>query len=557
MRADTLRLYKSVHTWTGIVAGMALFIAFYAGALTVFKEPIARWVSPPSPGVAAVSLADAPALIAGTLKARPSAAKDFTLYLQPAEHVPARLGWSEKPPGGDGDDHDESHAHHYTATLDQQQVRIDEDSPSALPAFIDTLHRVVGLPKDTDPNRRVMGVIAALYAVALVSGVILLLPTLVKDFFALRLGRNLKRMWLDAHNVVGIVSLPFHVVMALTAVVFAFHDDIYELQDKLIHQGQLQSFWRAGAGPAKPGAKPAPRDPATMLPPSQLLAQVQAMAPDFVPRVMQYAQVGSPRATVRVWGMDPNDIARSPRGGFVALDPYTGKVQNTDLLPGHQSALSATLTSFFTLHFATYGGKPVQWLYFLMGLGGAFLFYSGNLLWIESRRKAERRGKPAPVQSRSTTLMAAASVGVCLGCVSGISLSIVAGKWLHGHVADLGAWHQGVYYAVFLGSVAWAFVRGAARASVHLLWLAAACTVAIPVSSLLAWLWPQLGLWAHGSPAALGVDAVALAGALCWAWVARATARRVQAGRGDSVWSARRADQTDAAPGGGLSGRTA
>jgi uncharacterized iron-regulated membrane protein len=451
--------------------------------------------------------------------------------------VPARLGWSEHPPGGDGDEHDESHAHHYTATLADGQVRIDSALPSGLPAFIDTLHRVVGLPKDTDPNRRVMGVIAALYAVALVSGVILLLPTLVKDFFALRLGRNLKRMWLDAHNVVGILSLPFHVVMALTAAVFAFHDDIYTLQDRLIHDGQLQSFWRAGGGPAKPGAKPVPRDPATMLPPAQLLAQVKAMAPAFVPRVMQYAQVSSPRATVRVWGVDPDDIARSTRGGFVALDPYSGKVQNTDLLPGHQSALSATLTSFFSLHFATYGGKPVQWMYFLMGLGGAFLFYSGNLLWIESRRKAERRGQPAPAQSRSTTWMAAASVGVCLGCVSGISLSIAAGKWLHGHVADLDAWHHVVYYAVFLGSVAWAFVRGAARAGVHLLWLAAACTAAIPLTSLLAVLLPSLGWWAHGSAAVLGVDAAALAGALCWAWMARATARRVRLGRKDSVWS--------------------
>lgn len=47
MRAEFVRIYKSVHTWTGIIAGMALFIAFYAGALSIFKEPLARWASPP------------------------------------------------------------------------------------------------------------------------------------------------------------------------------------------------------------------------------------------------------------------------------------------------------------------------------------------------------------------------------------------------------------------------------------------------------------------------------------------------------------------------------
>ena len=51
IRADIVKLYKTVHTWTGITCGFALFIAFYAGALTMFQEPIARWASPPAVGV--------------------------------------------------------------------------------------------------------------------------------------------------------------------------------------------------------------------------------------------------------------------------------------------------------------------------------------------------------------------------------------------------------------------------------------------------------------------------------------------------------------------------
>src|SRR5690606_5906710 len=131
----------------------------------------------------------------------------------------------------------------YMATLDAHgTAHVAETQPSAVGAFIDVLHRVVGLPVDNDPNRWVMGVIASLYALALVSGVIVLLPSLVKDLFALRVGKNLKRMWLDAHNVVGIVSLPFHIIMALSAAVFAFHDGIYFVQDKALHDGR----WSAG-----------------------------------------------------------------------------------------------------------------------------------------------------------------------------------------------------------------------------------------------------------------------------------------------------------------------
>ncbi|MFT3801142.1 MAG: PepSY-associated TM helix domain-containing protein [Burkholderiaceae bacterium] len=547
MRADFVRVYKSVHTWTGIISGMALFIAFYAGALTVFKEPIRRWSTPPSAVMQAVPPDVVQPLIVQTLATTPAAARGFTLRLDGDKAIP-RLEWQVRDPKAG--DHDESAARHYAATMGADgRVRVVEESPSRLVEFIDILHRVVGLPTDSDPNRWIMGVIAALYTVALVSGVVVLLPSLVKDFFALRIGRNLKRMWLDAHNVVGIVSLPFHIVMALTAVVFAYHDQIYALQDKVVHQSQWSQAFQRPQG--KPGEAPAPRDPAAMLPPDRLLQIVKAAAPGLEPSGIQYQQVTGPRAVARVWGKDPTVVSPRAMGGFAAIDPYDGRLLATDFLPGRQNVPNLFISSFFALHMASFGGAVVPWLYFLLGLAGAWLFYSGNLLWVETRRKALRKSEQSagpPVQRLDTRLMAAATVGVCLGCAAGISLTIAAAKWLPGRVESLAAWHMGIYYAVFFGSVGWAFLRGAARAVVPLLWLVVACTAAIPLSTLLAVPFPGLGPWADGEAAALGVDATAVIGALCFAWMARATARRVRQGPADSVWSARPAEPSPGVP---------
>lgn len=539
MRSEYIRIYKSVHTWTGIISGMALFVAFYAGALTIFKEPLARWATPPSlPYSQSISLEQASALIMRTVQEHPATAKDFRLHLKAAEHLPQGVSWKVKQAGAD--EHDDGATRHYVATLDAEGgTRVDELHPSGLADFIDTLHRVVGLPFDNDPNRWVMGVFAALYAVALVSGVIVLLPSLLKDFFALRVGQNLKRMWLDAHNIVGLISLPFHVVMALTAIVFAYHDGFYVIQDTLIHGGKWASTVQGRASSTAPLAT---RDPAAMLPPAALLANAQKLSPTFTATSLHYLNATGPRASVRVWGHDPS--AHSPRsaGGFVALDPYSGKVVNADFLPGRQNLPNAVVASFFALHFGAYGGTPVQWMYFLLGLAGAWLFYGGNLLWLETRRRKAARASDGipPAQRREVRWMASATVGVCLGAVGGISLSIVAAKWLHGRVDDLATWHRIIYYSVFFSALAWAFCRGAAQAAIHLLWLAAAGTFAIPLTSLLAWLLPALGMWAHGSSAALGVDATALAGSLGLAWLARTTTRRVRHGPADSVWSASR-----------------
>jgi len=551
MRADHIRIYKSVHTWTGIVSGMALFIAFYAGALTVFKEPIERWASPPAPAPAQqVPLDQVPQLIVRTIGDHPAVARGFTIHVRENEGIPARMAWDVRDPGAG--DHDESSKRHFAATLDASgAASVGEVHPSRLGAFIDVLHRVVGLPFDNDPGRWFMGVVSALYAVALISGVVVLLPSLVKDFFALRVGRNLKRMWLDAHNVVGIVSLPFHIVMALSAVVFAFHDQIYDLQDRLVHEGKWSSaFQRPQTSAAPP---PPPRDVGTMLPPAELLARTREIAPGLAPTMLQYQQVAGPRAVVRVWGKDTSAISPRAMGGFVALDPYSGKVLDSDYLPGRQNVPNLFISSFFALHMASFGNAAVQWMYFVLGLAGAWLFYSGNLLWIESRRKSARNAGANPVQRLDTRLMASATVGICLGSVCGISLMLVAAKWLHGRVGDLTGCLQLVYYGMFFAGVAWAFMRGAARAGIHLLWTAAVVTAAIPLTSAIGWLVPQTGAWAHGSAATLGVDAVAAALAACFAWMARATARRARTGRPDSVWAIEAARQPAPAPGQALS----
>lgn len=534
MRTDFVRIYKSIHTWTGIVAGMALFIAFYAGALTVFKEPLTRWVTPPNE-TRFVPLAETQQLIIRTLVAQPKVAADFSIHLQDTEHLPARMNWQVRDPGAE--DHDETAAHHYVATLDAEGATLVTQSyPSHLATFIDVLHRVVGLPVDNDPNRWVMGIICALYTLALVSGVVVLLPSLVKDFFALRVGKNIKRMWLDSHNVVGIVSLPFHLVMALTSVGFAYHDGIYLVQDKLLHDGKWSSAFQQQR-PAKPAS--VVRDPATMLTPVELVTKVKAFAPGFEPTMLQYQQVTGPRAVVRVWGKDAAAVSPRARGGFAAVDPYSGKITNSDFLPGRQSTPSLFISSFFALHMAAFGGTAVQWMYFLLGLAGAWLFYSGNLLWVESRRKMRaRQGGALPDQRLDTRLMASATVGVCLGCVCGVSLTIVGGKWLHDLVSDINAWHPILYYTAFFSGIAWAFLRGAAKAAVHLLWAAVILTLAIPLTSLFAWSVPALGMWTHTSFASLGVDATALVGAAAFAWMARATSKRGQFGTPDSVWSA-------------------
>ena len=93
IRTDIVKMYKEIHGWVGIVSGLALFVAFYAGAITMFEEPLQRWASPQSRLSAPVSLERAPELIAVVGARYPEATKRYDIHVETGPEAPARMSW--------------------------------------------------------------------------------------------------------------------------------------------------------------------------------------------------------------------------------------------------------------------------------------------------------------------------------------------------------------------------------------------------------------------------------------------------------------------------------
>lgn len=517
MRTDIIRTYKDIHSWVGIVSGLALFIAFYAGAITMFEKPLQRWASPPPELSAPPSLERTPELIAKILAAHAEARNSYEVHLVIGPENPARVSWStgnRRNPGVT-----------YFASLGAGgALEVSTRAPSEVAELVNGLHQQAGLPFDDEIAMPIVGLVALLYAVAIVSGVICLLPSLIKDLFALRFGKNLKRMWLDLHNVLGLFSLPFHIIMALTAVVFAFHEQFYDAQ------GAVGRIGVAAVAEREKAHKAPPTGP--VLPPAELAQRIERQLPGFTLHSISYEDNSEEGVHGHIRGSDPRYGLRGATFAIGEIDPRNGAITEADYLPRLQNGWYATITSFFALHFGNYGGAPVRWAYFLLGLAGAFLFYSGNLLWIESRRKKERKAG-AVEQTRATHILGALTVGVPLGCIAGISVTIAAAKWLPQDLADLAGWHSRIYYAVFMMTVIWAQVRGPARGGVELLWFAAVATALIPLASLLTIAGHG---WSHGGTDHL-IDAVATAGVVALLMMAKGARQRAVSGPRDSVWS--------------------
>ncbi|WP_140724803.1 PepSY-associated TM helix domain-containing protein [Pseudomonas sp. Hp2] len=510
MKAATLRSFLSLHTWTGLLAGMALFIAFYAGAITVFTHELGDWQRRPAATVPAQPPErSAQALLDGVLARHPALAESFSLILA-GEHGPVPRLYAFGPaaenafggvvmfePGADGG-------------VERRPWRV------GFVDFLYDLHFTAGLPRTF--GTYLFGVVCILYGLALVSGVVIYAPAFLKDLFALRLGRNVKRLWQDAHNVIGVLSLPFHVVFAWSGAVLCLGVLLLAPFQYLVFGGKLMQVLEADFE-LTPHVEPA-RVKAPALPVAELLRRAREASPGLVPESLSFHDAGDANARVEVYGH--NEQRRLNTLGGVAMEAATGKVLNV-LEPRTMSPGVASLRGLQALHFGNFGHAPLQWLYFLLGLGGAFLFYSGNLLWVEARRKRRQPEQPA-----RTHAMARLTVGVCLGCVAGVSALFVAARLLPPGQEKL------VYYAVFLGSLAWALLRPTARGAYELLLLCALATALVPVAGLFGangWVMP----W--NDMVVLAVDACALV--LAWAYwaMARASLRRARGGDPNSVWA--------------------
>lgn len=514
MKATTLRTFQIVHTWTGLLAGFALFVAFYAGALTVFHDAIATWQNPPWRNAADANVPVA-ALIDRLIAQHPQANDDFGIVLPTDSSHAAYAYWQ----GSDGA---------RFATYSGMAAPIDEEPGGQLADFIYALHDSLGLPV---VGPYLMGVVSLLYGLALISGVLIHLPRLVSDLFALRAGHNLKRLWQDAHNTIGVLSLPFHIIFAVTGALLCLFTLTLAALNIVAFNGKL---YDAYARVVNTAPMMAPSElPAAMLPPDVLIERARHAAAagnvtSFEPDYLHYMHYGDRNAVIEVRGLSQHTLGTY---GTVALSAVDGRVLSTHVGTTH-SINGISNSAIYGLHFGSFGGATVRWLYFALGLGGAFLFYSGNLLWIESRRKRRHVDQP-----RRTRVMARATVGVCIGTCLGISGAFAA-TWLSMQLGiDAGVPQRVACYGLFLASCGYASVRSIPRAAVELLLSTAALTIAVALADLIG----NAAMLARDpgpqSQAVLGVDLTGVVVGLVFAALARAALRRARHGDPHSVWA--------------------
>lgn len=359
IRAGVRQTMAWLHGWAGLFLGWVLFVMCLAGTLSVFKPEIGRWMRPE-----ATARADAvPALVAATEWLRHDAAKSHGWYLTAPDARMNTVDATYDPGTG-----------WVVRALDPATGRpVARETIGG--EFFYRLHFELQLPY---PWGRLLASAAAMaMLVALITGIIAH-RRIFRDFFTFRPAKG-QRSWLDGHNALGVLSLPFHLMITFTGLV--------TLASLTMPWGIVANYGQDMATMFQeftPGSvdREETHRAAPLAPVAPMLAEaVRRFGGAPIGRV-SVNHPGDSSSTVTVFRSDAGQLAYAP--GEISFDGATGRVLAdwTEQRP----ALKA-YGVVYGLHMGRFAPGLMRWLYFLGGTMLTLAIASGLVLWIAKRRE--------------------------------------------------------------------------------------------------------------------------------------------------------------------------
>ena len=484
-----------LHTWAGLIFGWLLFAIFLTGTLSYFKNEITQWAQPeivPHD----VTAADSVSRAQGWLQEHAGDAKRWFIQLPDERSPELAVNWA--PLKGRSQ----------SKTLDSltgQPVQVRESMGGE---FFYRFHFQLQMPYPW--GRWLASLCAMVMFVALISGIITH-KKIFKEFFTFR-PRKGQRTWLDGHNAVAVLVLPFHLMITYSSLVI-FMTMIMPASILATYGNDTQAFFN-DVFPAFKTAAPA-EGRAPLAPIAPMIEVAANKWPDSRVGLITVNNPGSANASVT---MTPNDADRIPRDPGTALifDGVSGALKDESTMSAASLMLAGGL---YGLHMGHFAGPLLRWLYFLAGIGGTAMIATGLVIWLGKRKLKHAKAGVMPFELRWVETLNVASM-------SGLMLAVVSFFWanrlLPVSCAARSDWEVQVFFyvwgATLLHAIARVFFRDGRCAWREQLTVGAVLYCALPILDV-ATAGHYLQASLHGGHLTLvGVDLTALATGIFLAW---------------------------------------
>lgn len=404
-----------LHTWAGLVLGWLLFAIFFTGTLSFFKNEFNLWMRPEMYGLPTAGAGVAQKSLDALTRQSPGLTQ-WIMHLPDERNPSVNILWR-----------DTGNGRFETLHMNPQTGEAIQTRQTMAGDFFYRFHfelRTAQKGRWALEGRWVVGVATMLMLVALITGVITH-RRIFKDFFTFRPAKGGQRAWLDAHNVSGVLVLPFYLMITLSGLMI-FHSMYMPAGIATAYKNEKgvdSNAYFAELQGEKSSSRPRQgvNDKVEPLPSIALQPILDAAIAHW-----EGGRIGSVQARRDAQGHAVVEVTRHEgdrlqyRPLRLLFDATTGQ-QLDHVNPTGPAA--KTYGVLYGLHLARFADTGMRWVLFGFGMLGSLMIATGMVLW--SVKRSTRNQTSVHRKVATGGVAAKAPVGERL--VAGMNITALAG----------------------------------------------------------------------------------------------------------------------------------
>jgi uncharacterized iron-regulated membrane protein len=379
MNNRNYNIYFHTHTVSGIVISVVLFVIFFAGSFSFFKDEIINWERSESVAITKEIQLDYDKALNNLDKqytlhgrnisiSRPNSERRVNIYLEGTKDSLATAKLKES-------------SFFYLDTKNFTSLTYEDSY--LLGEFLYRLHFLAQIPYPI--GYYLSGFVALFFLFAIVTGVLLQWNKIVSNFYIFRPKEKLKTLWTDAHTSLGMIGLPFQFVYAVTGAFFMIKLLIVAPSVMALYKGDQDKLYK-DLEYTDPEYKFDNKKLATPFSIDKLVAKAKSNWNDFEITRVFIQNYGDANMHVLVEGELKYD-KKFTGIGKVIYKVADGKVVAKKDPITQTSYLDVVKNVLYRIHFGDYGGYALKIISFVLGIITCFVIISGVMIWLVARDK--------------------------------------------------------------------------------------------------------------------------------------------------------------------------
>lgn len=379
MNNRNYNIYFHTHTVSGIVISVVLFVIFFAGSFSFFKEEINNWERNESIEINKEVSFNTEAVLDSINKKYPLHARTISLW---HAHNSNKIRVSLEASKDSLAPKEDKESQYFKLDTKTYKTATYEESYS-LGEFLYRLHFLAQIPYPV--GYYLSGFMALFFLFAVVTGVLLHWQKIVSNFYLFRPKEKLKTMWTDAHTSLGILGLPFQFIYAVTGAFFMIKLVLLAPIVSTLYGGDQDKLYqdleyRSAPYEYKNTELKAPYHI------NDLVAKAKEKWANYEVNSIKIENYGDMNMHLTVEGKLADNEEFSGTGEVV-YNIAAGKIVKEKNPQTQTTYLDDVKSALYRIHFGDYGGYPLKIVSFVLGIITCFVIISGVMIWLTARDK--------------------------------------------------------------------------------------------------------------------------------------------------------------------------